>query len=101
MSWGNKSSFVHGQKDVAAAGTAVQLPAYSVPDDCQLTVIAKPGNTGIIYLGNSKANAEDVSLRFDGLAAGLAHSLKVTNTDLVWVDAAVNGEGVSFSVEQD
>lgn len=100
MSWGNKSSFTHGQKDVAVAGTAVQLPSHPVPDDCQVTVIAKPGNTGTIYLGNSKAKAEG-SDRFDGLSAGLAVSLKITNANLVWVDAAVGGEGVSYIVEQD
>lgn len=99
MSWGNKSLWVHGQKDVAAAGTAVQLPSHPVPDDCQVTVIAKPGNIGTIYLGNSKANAEG-SDRFDGLSPGLAHSLKITNTDLIWVDASDNGDGVSFSAEQ-
>ena len=100
MSLGNKSSWIHGQKDVATAGTAVQLPSYSVPDDCQVTVIAKPGNTGIIYLGKSKANAEGAD-KFDGLSPGLAHSLKLTNTNLIWVNAENSGDGVSFSAEQD
>lgn len=99
MSWGNRSSFTHGQKDVAAAGTAEQLPSCSVPDDCQVTVIAKPGNTGIIYLGKSKEAAEGPD-RFDGLSAGLAHSMRITNANLVWVDASVGGEGVSYIVEQ-
>lgn len=94
-------AFAHGQLDVTAAGTAEQLASdVSVPVGCQLTVIAKPGNTGTIYLGNSKANAESATARFDGLSAGLAVSLKITNANLVWVDAAVSGEGVSYIVEQ-
>lgn len=96
----NKPALTTGQKDVTTAGTAVQLPDVTVPDGCQLTIIAKPGNTGYIYFGNSKANAESSTNRFDSLSAGLAVSLKVTNANLVWIDASVSGEGVSWIVEQ-
>lgn len=97
-----KVTWVSGQLDVTSDGTAEQLASdVAVPVGCQLTIIAKPGNTGTIYLGNSKANAESTSVRFDGLSAGLAVSLKVNNANLVWVDASVAGEGVSYIVEQD
>lgn len=97
-----KPAFTHGQLDVTAAGTAEQLSSSSivVPVGCQLTIIAKPGNIGTIYLGKSKDDAEDTSARFDGLSAGLAVSLKITNANLIWVDASVDGEGVSYIVEQ-
>lgn len=100
---GNKSSFATGQATVTTHGTAVQLSGSSVPvpDGFGLTVIAKPGNSGTIYLGNSKANAENDTIRFDGLSAGLAVSLKVTDVNLVWVDSSDDGEGVSWIVEQD
>lgn len=94
------ASWEHGQLDVTAAGTAEQLPDVVVPSGCQLTILAKPGNTGVIYLGNSKANCEDTAKRVDGLSAGLAVSLKVANANLVWVDAAVTAEGISYFVEQ-
>jgi len=100
----NKSSWTHGQATVASAGTAVQLSETSVtvPDGCHLTVIAKPGNgAGIIYTGNSKANAEAAAARFDGLEAGLAKSLKITDANLVWVNSDADGIGVSYYVEQD
>ena len=97
----NKTAFTHGQKNVTTAGTAVQLPDVKVPDGCQLTIIAKPGNAGLIYLGYSKAAAESTTGRFDALDAGIAHSLKITNANLVWIDAANNGEGISYIVEQD
>jgi hypothetical protein len=92
--------WAHGQVPVPSAGDAQQLPDIVVPDGCQVTIIAKTGNTGIVYLGRSKLEAEDPLQRFDGLIAGLAHSLKVENANLVWVDVDNNGEGVSWSVEQ-
>lgn len=95
-----KPAWTHGQKNVTTAGTAVQLPSVSVPNGFQLTIIAKTGNTGYIYLGKSKALAESATDRFDGLSAGLAVSLKITNANLVWVNSSVNGEGVSYLVEQ-
>lgn len=98
----NKSSWTHGHATVASAGTAVQLSTESVPvpDGCWLTVIAKPGNgTGIIYLGDSKEDAEAAS-KFDGLEAGLAASLKVNDANLVWVNSDSDGIGVSYYVEQ-
>ena len=97
----NKTTFTTGQQNVTTAGTAEQLPDVAVPDGCQLTILAKPGNAGRIYLGNSKANAESSSNRFDRLDAGIALSLKVTNANKVWVDASVSGEGISYIVEQD
>lgn len=96
----NRVAWTHGQKDVATSGEAQQLDDVTVPDGCQLTVIAKPGNSGTIYLGNSEADCKDSSKRFDGLAAGLAASLKVDNANRVWVDAATAADGVSYMVEQ-
>lgn len=98
----NKSSFITGQATVAHHGTAVQLSTESVPipDGFQLTVIAKPGNSDTIYIGNSKSNAENAAIRFDGLSPGLAVSLKVTDANLVWVDASSDNDGVSYIVEQ-
>jgi len=100
MGLGNRTSITTGQRDVPAAGTAEQLPSVTIPEGFQLTIIAKPANTGTIYFGNSKANAESATARFDGLSAGLAVSLEITNANLVWVNASVNGEGISYIVEQ-
>lgn len=99
----NKPAWTHGQKTVTTAGTAEQLTTDDilVPDGCQVTVLAKPGNTGTIYVGKSKAACESSSARVDGLSAGLAMSLKVDNVNKIWVDvSAGTGQGVSWFVEQ-
>lgn len=96
----NKSSLTTGQKDVTVAGTAEQLPDVGVPSGYKAIILAKPGNTGYIYLGSSKANAESLTDRFDRLEAGDSVPLQITNLNLVWVDASVSGEGISYVVEQ-
>ncbi len=96
----NKPAFATGQKDVTAAGTPEQLDDFPIPDGFKLTVIARTGNTGYIYLGRTKGDCANNKRRFDGLGAGLAVSLRVKNANAVWVDADNDGEGVSWIVEQ-
>ncbi len=98
----NKKSFITGQRTVDTAGTAVQLTTtpIQVSDGFSLTVIAKPANTGYIYVGREKTDAEG-SQAFNGLSAGLAISLKIDRADKVWVTSSVAGEGVSWVVERD
>ena len=96
----NKPAWKHGQKNVAAAGTAEQLPDITVPTGCQLIILAKPTNTGYIYLGKTEADAESTTGRFESLEAGVGIPLAFTNANLVWIDASVNGEGVSYLVPQ-
>lgn len=95
----NRPSWTHGQKTVTAEGTAEQLPSVTVPDGFELVVRALPGNDGDIYLGNSKANAEDADQRLT-FSAGNGPTLKVKNANVIWVDAATSGEGVDYWVEQ-
>lgn len=98
----NKDEFKTGNKDNVAAGTALRLTNESIPVPAgyQVTMVAKPGNSGVIYFGNSEANCEDTAKRFDGLDASLAHSFRVSNVSLIWFDAATTGDGVSWYVEQ-
>jgi len=70
-----------------------------IPDGFALAVRALPNNTGDIYLGKSKLWAEDVNARLT-YSKGNGLTLKVQNANLVWVDAAVAGEGVDYWVEQ-
>jgi hypothetical protein len=90
----------HGQKDVTTAGTAVQLSSNTpVAEGFMVTILAKPTNAGRILLGKTQALAQDTSNRFDGLTAGMSVSLAVTNLNSIWIDATINGEGVSWIVE--
>ena len=97
---GNSTQFTTLQTVVPTAGTPVPLVTGDVPVGAgkKLTMIAKPGNTGVIYFANTEAQCV-VGTRFDGLAAGLAHSFLIQNANEIWIDASVSGEGVSFYVE--
>ncbi len=102
----NKATFSTGQRDVETIGEPEQLDDFPVPDGFQLTVIAKTGNTGYIYLGKNASDCVNNKRKFDGLGAGLAHSFRVKNANAIWVDSSVQGtsaapEGVSWSVETD
>jgi len=94
----NRSSFITGQKTVTAAGTAEQLPNQAVPDGFAVAITAKEANTGLVYVGNSKANAENHAVALP-LSSGRTTALKVTNLNLIWIDAAVNAEGIDYILE--
>lgn len=77
-------------QDVTTAGTRVQLPDYACRE---VTIIAKRANTGYIYVGGV-----DVAAALYGaeLAAKDSITLAVSNTNLVYIDASVSGEGISY-----
>ena len=82
---------------VAAAGTPEQLASLAVPDGLNLVVRARSVNTDVVYVANSSANASGTH-RIT-LNSGDAVLLRVTNANILWIDAAVNGEGVEVFVE--
>ena len=87
---------ISGQKTVTTAGTAVQLGTVRV--EGPLMVKALDTNTGIVALGNDGANDVTVSngLR---LSAGEVCVLDFVGCLAnIWLDSAVNGEGVSWIV---
>jgi hypothetical protein len=94
----NRAAWTRDNKNVAAAGTAENLSALPIPDGFGLVIKAKATNTGKIELGETKAIAEGASPY--RLVAGEFVKLYITNANLVWVDATVNGEGVELIVEQ-
>lgn len=78
-----------GKATVTTAGTRVQLATNAA---VSVTVRAKVTNTNLVYLGGSGVTAAN---GYD-LSPGEAVSLDVTNTNSVWVDAATNGDSVSY-----
>lgn len=85
-----------GQKTVSSAGTAEALGSLQV--NASLLVKALDTNTGIVAIGNDGSG--DVTLS-NGLrlSAGQSVELKwVGNLATIWVEAAVNGEGVAWLV---
>lgn len=87
-------------KTVAAPGTAERCGSLEAPAGLGIVVKAMSGNTDLVYIGSSKVKAEGATTRVS-LAAGQAAVLYIDNSDLVWVDAVVAGEGVEVYVEQE
>lgn len=73
---------------VTTAGTRVQLATNTCKS---LTIKAKSTNTGLIYVGNVAV----ASTNGFQLLAGESVSLDISNTNLVYIDSSVNGEGIS------
>lgn len=95
----NVSSWTALARNVASAGTGEQLAGLAVPDGMALLIKAKETNTGLIYLGNTKAASENAASRFT-LTAGAYRTLRITNANLVWINSSVSSEGIEYSVEQ-
>lgn len=76
--------------NVPLAGARQQLPDKACRE---VTIIAKRGNTGYIYVGKST-----VSSTVYGAELGELDSitLAVSNTNEIYIDASVSGEGISY-----
>ncbi len=84
-----------GQKTVTAAGTAENITAQQVNSPVMLKALTT--NTGLVYVGNI---SDDVT-NANGmpLAAGDVVIFEyVGNLSSIWVDSAVNGEGLAWLV---
>lgn len=96
LTWGN------GTKTVTTAGTAVRLVATSTVIK-QATIQALSSNTGVVCIGSSTvlvASKNGICLSAGQATplfyiSGFPHDL-----NQIWVDSAVNGEGVAFAYEQ-
>ena len=80
-----------GSKNVTTAGTRVVLAASQALTK-GVRVRAKDANTGLIYIGGTA-----VSSSSDRLAPGESTWIDANNLAIIWLDAAVSGEGVTFS----
>jgi len=76
--------------NVTTAGSRVQLPDI----DCrEVTVIAKRTNTGSIYVGGVNVSS---SIYGAELRPRDSITLSLSNANMIYIDAAVNGEGISY-----
>lgn len=85
-----------GSKNVAVAGTPERLVAATTPCKTVL-IVAKETNTGVIVVGSSGIDALSASLLGIPLLPGDSLSMDVDNLYSLYVDAAVNTNGVVFS----
>lgn len=83
-----------GQNTVAAAGTAEQLGSQVI--DAGLLVKALTTNTGLVYVGNDGAGDVSSTNGYPLAAGDQIIFEHVSNLKHIWVDSAVNGEGVAW-----
>ena len=85
---------ISDQKTVTTAGTAVALGTLQI--DEALLVKALDTNTGVVAVGNDGADDVTVSNGYRLLAGESVILAHVDNLAAIYVDSAVNGEGVSW-----
>jgi Flp pilus assembly protein CpaB len=93
----------HGAKNVTTAGTdEVLLAAQDLPVGRvvkRLTIQAKPGNTGSIYVGVGAASSSDYGIVLqarDSVSFGIGDSTSDVDLCRIWLDSSVSGEGVTY-----
>lgn len=86
----SSSSLNHGSQDVIISGTSIQMPSQTCKE---ATIIAKDANSGFIYLGGATVSSGNYGAK---LAAKDSITLKINNTNLVYINADNSGEGVTY-----
>ena len=83
-----------GQTTVTTAGAAIALGAQPVGGP--LAVKALAANTGVIVIGNDGAGDVTIANGFQLSAGEVIVFNHVANLGNIWLDAAINGEGVCW-----
>jgi hypothetical protein len=78
---------------------AERLPDIVIPPNMAIVIKAFVGNFGLVYVGKTKTEAENVNVAY-AMIFNEAISYKVSNANQIWVAAALLGEGVHITVEQ-
>lgn len=95
----NPPDFSAQKKIVKTAGTAINLPDVAIPYDHEAIIKASNANGGVIYIGNTKIEAEDAVFSYP-LEPGQAIGYKISNLNHIWVNAATSGDSIVWTVEQ-
>ena len=90
-------SITSGRKTITTHNVPEQITASSTPIK-SVTIQALPGNVGSIAIGSSNAVRASAAANMNGiiLEAGDAYPVYVDNLNKFWIDASVNGEGVTY-----
>lgn len=84
-----------GRKVVAAAGTREALASSTA---CRFVVVtAETDNTGIVVVGGATVIASLSIRRGTPLSAGDSITIEVANLALLYLDATVTGDGVTYT----
>ena len=94
---GGNSTIGSGSKSVTTAGSRVQLSVASVP--CKKLIIQSTfANTGNTYVGDVTVSSTVGLVMYPGAATSF--TLTPNNLNLIYIDSAVSGEGVTYYYEQ-
>jgi len=94
----NAVDWDHDHCRIATPGEPKQLSPMLIPDGMEVVVRALPGNTGDVYVGKSKDLVKNANRRI-ALEKKDHTRMRVQNTSLIWVDAAIATEGVDYWCE--
>lgn len=94
----NAVDWDHDHCRIAAPGEPKQLPPMLIPDGMEVVVRAMLDNAGYVYVGKSKDQVKNVDKRI-ALERKDHTKMRVQNTNLIWVDAAIATEGVDYWCE--
>lgn len=78
-----------GITSVTTAATRVNLPNNAI---ASITIKALPTNAGIIYVGGAGVTSSNGYQ----LQPGDAVSFDMSNSNAIWIDSSVSGEGVTW-----
>lgn len=92
---GKANKILDGRQTVTTGGTAVQLTTDDVPCEAVM-VTALEGNTDKVVVGTSTVVAALASRRGKPLDADESVTVPCKNANQIYLDAVVDGEGVSF-----
>lgn len=88
---------IDGRKTVAAAGTREAL-AGAATAARRVDITALSANTGTVVIGGSTCVAAAGARRGTPLLAGDTVTVHISDLANLYIDATVNGEGVSYTV---
>jgi hypothetical protein len=94
----NLDKLAHGQHLVEKSGRPEQLESIFVTPGRPFLIIAKPENSGKIYIGGDSAATQD-NRRKITMLSGSAMSFHLSNLSCLWIDAENNGEGIVWLFE--
>lgn len=94
----NRPAWFIDEKILASIIVAETLPAHTIAKGYELVMVAKPNNTDEIYYGHTKAEAET---KKHALKASGSITLKITDSNLVFILPKITNEGVDLFAESD
>jgi hypothetical protein len=83
-------SLNHGILNVITAGTAVQFPNLACR---RILIISKRLNVGSIFVGGSGVSSSSYGAE---LLSGDSLEINISNTNLLYINSSIDGEGVSY-----